>query len=78
MSMKDIARDLVARHPNQTANELEKIAGYTNGQIRKRLNDLRHEGEVYNPASRICSVTETRAFIWRLVSGRNRTRSQRG
>lgn len=69
--MRDIAKDLVTRHPDQTANELEKIAGYTNGQIRKRLNDLLHDGEVFKSGYRICSVTETTAATWRVVPQNN-------
>lgn len=67
LRMRDIAKNLVARYPDHTANELEELAGYTNGQIRKRLNDLLHAGEVIKSGYRICRKSQSRSATWRVV-----------
>jgi len=55
--MYRIALDLITAHPGQTANELEKIGGYRDGQIRKRLKALLDQGLITRGASRESTVT---------------------
>ena len=56
--MMKVALERVKARPGSTAAELG------GGPVRKRLNDLRKLGLVYNRLSRPCSVTGRHALTW--------------
>jgi len=59
-----LALDLITATPGCTAAELERAAGYCDGQVRKRLSDLRHAGQARVGDPRQCQVTGRRAQTW--------------
>lgn len=66
-AMIGLALDVLKRFPGRTAKELEREAGGEDGSIRKRLNDLRHDGRavaVIVPPK--CSITGRSAQRWYL------------
>lgn len=62
--MVAIAYDAVKNNPGLTAAELERKCGYTDGAIRKRLNDLRSKSMARTGAARTCSITGRSAQTW--------------
>jgi len=54
----------ITAHPGRTARELDFISGTTDGQIRKRLNDLRRMGKAYIGDKRRCTVSKKLAQTW--------------
>ena len=54
----------VERAPGSTAKELENWFNRTDGEIRKRLNDLRLAGEIHKGEKRRCGVTDRTAYTW--------------
>lgn len=65
--MMGIALEGLIKHPDLTAKELEAKLGYSDGQIRKRLNDLRTAGLAINPTTKQCSISKKAAQTWRAV-----------
>lgn len=51
-------------NPGLTSKELEKLLGFEDGAIRKRLNDLRHLKLADNGPERRCSITGKTAQTW--------------
>ena len=62
-----LALELVQENPRRTAAELDKIAGYGNGTIRKRLSDLRAKGLARVVGKRKCRITGMNAQVWEAV-----------
>jgi len=65
--MMELTLQLLQSTPNLTANELEARHGYSDGQLRKRLNDLRKEGLVEKGPSRKSRITGKTNATWRPV-----------
>ncbi len=62
--MRENALFLVRLFPGATANELEQAGKLKDGQIRKRLNELRRQGLARNGAPRLSAVTGKRNATW--------------
>lgn len=65
--MAEIAYAILKANPGKTANELEQIAGYRDGQLRKRLSGLLKEGRATKGESRVSAVTGKRNATWNPV-----------
>lgn len=69
--MMETALKYVRRLPNSTAKELDwEFAhdtgkNYTDGPIRKRLNDLKKNGKVEQGEKRKCKITGKKSITWR-------------
>lgn len=62
--MMQRAMTLVDNNPGRTAKELERIGGYTDGQIRKRLSDLRRNDVAHTGEKRRCQITKKVVQTW--------------
>ena len=62
--MSQIALNLVRSNPGKTANELEKIGNFKEGQIRKRLSGLRAQGLIRFGPQRKSTITGKRSTTW--------------
>lgn len=62
--MMRVAADGLLLWPGLTAKELEAKLGYSDGAIRKRLNDLRLKGEAHTGPARKCTLTGKLAMTW--------------
>jgi hypothetical protein len=62
--MMAVTLDGLRLHPGLTAKELEERLGFSDGAVRKRLNDLRHAGHATNGLDRVCSLTGKKAQTW--------------
>lgn len=63
--MMQRAYELLLQNPGRTAKEIELVGGFDDGQIRKRLNDLRRKGKALNGPKRRCSITGRTAQTWK-------------
>jgi hypothetical protein len=66
-TMVEVALELVKRNPGKSANELEYIGGFRDGQLRKRLNDLLKLGCVKKAEVHDSSVTGKPNQTWEYV-----------
>ncbi len=55
---------LLVEHPGSTSKELEQISGRGDGEVRKRLNDLRLAGRAHKGQNRKCRITNRLAYTW--------------
>jgi hypothetical protein len=62
--MMALALELVRTFPGKTSNELEALSGFTDGKIRKRLNDLYHDGKLRKGPVRPSTVTGRPNATW--------------
>ena len=62
--MACIALKLVIDNPGLTSNELEKLSGFTDGKIRKRLPELERDGLVKRGESRRSTVSNKVCCTW--------------
>lgn len=63
----------VRANPGATARELEAAAGCPDGQIRKRLAELRDAGRIGNGTDRRCRVGGKLSQTWEVVDARSAT-----
>ena len=55
---------LIEQHPGKTSKELESFSGHGDGEVRKRLNDLRIVDRAHKGPKRKCEVTGRSAYTW--------------
>lgn len=65
--MMEVAENALRSSPGLTSKELERQHGYTDGELRKRLNDLRTAGRARVGETRKCSITGRSAQTWHPV-----------
>ncbi len=58
------AYDQLRANPGSTASELDHGTGYTDGTVRKRLNDLHKVGLAFRSGKRRCGITGRMAYLW--------------
>lgn len=64
-----LAYSVLKANQGRTSNELDRAAGFADGTIRKRLNDLRKFGFAKASGYRKCNVSGKRCQLW-WVAGR--------
>src|SRR5512146_3470061 len=65
--MAQLTWDYLRLHGPCTSKELESRSGYTDGALRKRLNDLRTADRARVIMKRKCEITGEMAQVWEAV-----------
>jgi len=63
-AMAEKTLQLLKANPGKTANELEELGGFKDGQIRKRLNDLLRQELASQGPARVSEVTGKPNLTW--------------
>jgi len=58
------ALHVLGQHDGSTSKELEVLSGHSDGEIRKRLPELRKAGLAHNGEKRVCDITGRMAYTW--------------